>query len=729
MILVLSAIAVTVPAGLEISAHAQFDSPAAQQRSGVDPRDVMCNEGLFLVIRSGDRAACVRESTAQRLGLEIITVQDMRAPDMPPPQQDTRRHGDGGSVPDNADAEKSGTATFAPDDGTGSDSEPPTRTNGDVPPPPPPPGTPNPDVPPPTPPPPPGTTNPDVPPPPPPGTTNPDVPPPPPPPAPTQEAADTSPVPIPPYGQRVPFEFVTFFRDEPVRVQIMVDPNRTGYWPIFSDKEVTDELVHKFAGILGDAVVREHVWEFTPDKYGSGGVPSEDITDDFNFTAKGYRYHYVSNFGSYATTNSYHVPQGLDFQYQGDGPERKLAYKAGGGSGFTYMGYGPDPTGGKNHLEWIARFMDTMGFENWSVDNPYGRDLEVRVGEYEFPVFNGVVLDEPEDIMAVLDTKGPDVKLAKDFVKKNKNTVRTFEPNMTMEYIHNNYEEYEAALRQWERDSLTLNDIRNDYDRYKEAIFDHLKSTSFSLYGLPKMTERHDGIGYINFRFGGGATVISFAGWSNYTIPDPILSERDAVEAAIKFSKTDGTLVGPDCRLSIKDRSVDPEPRYVHLTQAAGTPFWRVDIGTCDVPYKIHEVYHEVAEIVEPLSKKSGYDNWKEFESFAEANPDYNLEDAYSADPDDGVPQALIWAVWDSRFKDKLDMLYQVDVVILVDALDGQTIWFSEDIDTKDHARTKMQDWFTDENVWFVEDGQVVFATDWPKGYLSKTHWLMAIPP
>ena len=131
--------------------------------------------------------------------------------------------------------------------------------------------------------------------------------------------------------------------------------------------------------------------------------------------------------------------------------------------------------------------MDTMGFENWSVDNPYGRDLEVRVGEYEFPVFNGVVLDEPEDIMAVLDTKGPDVKLAKDFVKKNKNTVRTFEPNMTMEYIHNNYEEYEAALRQWERDSLTLNDIRNDYDRYKEAIFDHLKSTSFSLYGLPKI--------------------------------------------------------------------------------------------------------------------------------------------------------------------------------------------------------------------------------------------------
>ena len=48
---------------------------------------------------------------------------------------------------------------------------------------------------------------------------------------------------------------------------------------------------------------------------------------------------------------------------------------------------------------------------------------------------------------------------------------------------------------------------------------------------------------------------------------------------------------------------------------------------------------------------------------------------------------------------------------------------------TTEIDREIMQSWFTDENVWFVEDGQVVFATDWPKGYLSKTHWLMAIPP
>ena len=697
VILVLStAVAVVLP-GSETGAYAQFDSPAAQQRSGVEPDDVRCNEGLFLVIRSGDRAACIRESTAQRLGMEITTAQEMRAPDVPPSQQDTRRHGDGGPVQDETGAEKRGTATFAPDGGTGSDSEPPTRTNGDVPPPPPPAPTP--------------------------------PPPPLPPPAPTRETAVTPATPAPSYGQRVPFEFVTFFRDEPVRVQIMVDPNRTGYWPPFSDKNVADELVHKFAGLLGEVVDEEHVWAFTPKIYGNS--PSENITIDFDFTVKGYNYHYLSDFGSYGAENAYYVPRGLGFMYQGDGSEQNLAYtypgpSGGGGAGLDYIGYGPDPTGGKNHLEYITRFMDTMGFEKWSVYAPYGRDPEVSGGEYEFTVFNGVMLDEPEDIKAVLDTKGPDVELAKDFVKK-KNRARTFEPNMTMEYINNNPEEYEAALKRWELNPLTLNDIRNDYDRYKEEIFDHLK-TNFFPDGLPKKAEYNDGIGYMKFQFGGGSTAIYFGGWSDYRIPDPVLSGRDAVETAIEFSKTDETLAGSECKLSIRDRSVDPEPRYVHLVQVGGIPFWRVDLGTCDVPYEIHEVYYETSKIVEPLSKKSGHDNWKEFKSFAEANPDYKLEDAYSADPDDGVPQALIWAVWDPGLKHKLDMLYQVDVVVFVDALDGQTVWFSEDF-TTDYEREKIQSWLTDENVWFVEDGQVVFATDWPDGYLSKTHWLMAIPP
>ena len=53
-------------------AHAQLDSPSAQMRSGVPPEEVQCNEGLLLVIRHGGDPACVREATAERLGLEPL---------------------------------------------------------------------------------------------------------------------------------------------------------------------------------------------------------------------------------------------------------------------------------------------------------------------------------------------------------------------------------------------------------------------------------------------------------------------------------------------------------------------------------------------------------------------------------------------------------------------------------------------------------------------------------
>ena len=53
-------------------AHAQYDPPSAQVRSGVSPEDVCCNEGLFLVIRDSGDPACVREATAERLGLEPL---------------------------------------------------------------------------------------------------------------------------------------------------------------------------------------------------------------------------------------------------------------------------------------------------------------------------------------------------------------------------------------------------------------------------------------------------------------------------------------------------------------------------------------------------------------------------------------------------------------------------------------------------------------------------------
>ena len=53
---------------------ADLESPLAQLRSGTAPEDVLCNEGLILVIRTGD-PACMREATAQHLGLDPVRTE------------------------------------------------------------------------------------------------------------------------------------------------------------------------------------------------------------------------------------------------------------------------------------------------------------------------------------------------------------------------------------------------------------------------------------------------------------------------------------------------------------------------------------------------------------------------------------------------------------------------------------------------------------------------------
>ncbi len=75
------------------NAHAAPASPAEQLRSGVAPDQVRCGEGKVLVIRPGDRPACVSPSTADRLGLEpvvravpdrpqkVVMQEDGRTPD------------------------------------------------------------------------------------------------------------------------------------------------------------------------------------------------------------------------------------------------------------------------------------------------------------------------------------------------------------------------------------------------------------------------------------------------------------------------------------------------------------------------------------------------------------------------------------------------------------------------------------------------------------------------
>ena len=51
---------------LAIPASAQVDSPKKQLKKGVLPEDIICNEGLQLIIRNNGSPACVKPNTAER---------------------------------------------------------------------------------------------------------------------------------------------------------------------------------------------------------------------------------------------------------------------------------------------------------------------------------------------------------------------------------------------------------------------------------------------------------------------------------------------------------------------------------------------------------------------------------------------------------------------------------------------------------------------------------------
>ena len=57
-----------VPSMMEMMMEKEVLRPLQQMKAGVDPMDVMCKEGLVLILRSSDgSAACVKESSVTRL--------------------------------------------------------------------------------------------------------------------------------------------------------------------------------------------------------------------------------------------------------------------------------------------------------------------------------------------------------------------------------------------------------------------------------------------------------------------------------------------------------------------------------------------------------------------------------------------------------------------------------------------------------------------------------------
>ncbi len=72
LFLVLAVVALTA------TAYAEVPPPLKQLAAGVSPEDVLCREGLILVVRGADDAICVKEDTAERMGW-TITVPDAGA--------------------------------------------------------------------------------------------------------------------------------------------------------------------------------------------------------------------------------------------------------------------------------------------------------------------------------------------------------------------------------------------------------------------------------------------------------------------------------------------------------------------------------------------------------------------------------------------------------------------------------------------------------------------------
>ena len=53
---------------LQVSTSMEVMSPLKQMKSGVDPKDVVCKEGLVLMLKSTDgSAACVKDSSSSKL--------------------------------------------------------------------------------------------------------------------------------------------------------------------------------------------------------------------------------------------------------------------------------------------------------------------------------------------------------------------------------------------------------------------------------------------------------------------------------------------------------------------------------------------------------------------------------------------------------------------------------------------------------------------------------------
>ena len=560
---------------LALPALAHAESPLAQLRAGAAPDEIECGADLVLAVWAG-RPACVREQTAERLGLELLA----RAADAP-------AHSD--SAAHEARLHAIRAHVLAPVS--------------------------------------------------------------------EAEAPEPARIPVPPPERREPVESVAVFRNEPYRITIMMDPDRDGYLMPMPKAEI-DELVGRFADILGETVDYTAAQEIR-------GEGNYEVTDDFDFMGDLYRLHYVTDEARFTIENSI--------------VEHNPSNPVGAGSLQYVRHFSPLASG--DHMELITRFMDEMGFDGWTVYDPYDEGPRKSQYNYKYYLFRGIHLDEL-DRSSLDETRklGPSTALAE-------------------------------LLPEVESGRISVDDVRANYAKYEDRVLAIAESWPF-----PKKIEP-EGFGSMFFRFDGISVVIGFGGWSSDPMPDPVISRKDAVERAVEFARTDETLSGPQCGLDIPDRSVEDEPRYIHLTQIGGMPFWKVIMGACDTRYTALElnrtpvVNHYFGRFLGDYSLDV-YDGLKTIR--LDQNGRFDLT-------------SIGLAPLGKYEQNALNYIQDIDVAIYVDALSGENLWFSETGYFDYSAKIRYQTHSEDDNVWFLEDGQAVFAEDWPRGYLEETYLLVEI--
>ena len=85
--LMLLVAALVAGASLATLAHSDYPPPLQQIRDGgVDPGDVQCNAGLVHAVRANGAHVCVKETTAERLGWEILVAEEAAPADGAAPE-------------------------------------------------------------------------------------------------------------------------------------------------------------------------------------------------------------------------------------------------------------------------------------------------------------------------------------------------------------------------------------------------------------------------------------------------------------------------------------------------------------------------------------------------------------------------------------------------------------------------------------------------------------------